>query len=182
MFQTLSLFHGSEVLIVLADKLIAENRLKMQSLWKNISDLDSGFLSLCIIPRCTHVAGWCHPSPCCAVPEGRFSPHTGSGLPDGRGHGQITQNDSPYRRYAESFFSFRMRRAIPFGLYLGHPWTDFSHFFNLEYHLVYSIGLVLQIFSHCHCEKYYSSGNSNSKYKKTTPRIGDTGSRFSISN
>jgi hypothetical protein len=63
--------------------------------------------------------------------------------------------------------------AMPFGLYLGHLWMDFSHFFNFEYPFVYSIGLILQNIFSLSLKKFYSSSLVGS-----CMYIVDTGDKF----
>ena len=58
----------------------------------------------------------------CAVPSRR------GGIRPMRG-----VSDFPHRRCGESIlYIFRTRMTTRFGSYLGHPWTDFSNFFNFK--------------------------------------------------
>jgi len=63
-----------------------------------------------------------------------------------------------------------------FGLYLGHPWADFSHFFNFEDPLVYSISLILfkiekmtKIHPGMTEIQVKTHGHSKSKWKSDSP-------------
>ena len=67
------------------------------------------------------------------------------------------KNDSLYRRYGELLFHFELEwRCLLACISVIHG--RFLVIFSIiRIFLVYSISLILQIFSQCHCEKYYSS-------------------------